>query len=195
MRRALFLFVTGVSLAGCAPDLRDDHPFDGNGSSGPLVSASDLGNGVTRLDIDATSKTTKVYVDLDENREMKPAEAFDTNGWDLAAKRFEIWVNGGSTNPAGAVRVAVLKDQDFDALMKAPADGYTQDGAATVFAGVEGGWYYYDLGVHRLITREDLMYVVQTSTGAYKKLKMLSYYDSAGTPGVLSMKVAPLEAP
>lgn len=195
MRRSLVLFVLGGSLAACAPDLRTDHPFDGNTSTGPLVSASDLGNGVTRLDIDATDKAAKVYVDLDENREMKPAEAFDTNAWDLSAKRFEIFMNGGSSNPSGAVRVAVLKDQDFDALTKAPADGYLQDGAAAVFADVEGGWYYYDLGVHRLITREDLMYVVQTSSGDYKKLKMLSYYDSAGTPGALSLKVAPLEAP
>ena len=195
MRRSLALFVVGLALAGCAPDLRKDHPFDGDISTGPLVEASDLGGGVTRLDIDATNKTAKVYVDLDELREMKPAEAFDTNGWDLSAKRFEISMNGGSSNPSGVVRVAVLKDQDFDALTRAPADGYMQDGAALVFSDVEGGWYYYDLGVHRLVTREDLMYVVQTSSGDYKKLKMLSYYDSAGTPGALSLKVAPLEAP
>jgi hypothetical protein len=193
MRLALFSLLWG--FVGCAPDLRTDHPFDGDTSMGPLVEASDLGGGLTRLDIDATSKAAKVYLDLDENREMKPSEAFETNGWDLSAKRFEIFVNGGSSNPAGVVRVAVLKDQDFDALVQAPAAGYLQDGAQPVFNEVEGGWYYYDLGVHRLITREDLTYVVQTSAGAYKKLKMLSYYDEAGTPGALSLEVGPLAPP
>lgn len=195
MRRNLLLLLAVLALAGCAPDLRDDHPFDGSTSTGPLVVSSDLGGGVTRLDVDATSKTSKVYFDLDELREMKADEAFDTNGWDLSAQRFEIFSNGGSSNPAGAVRVAVLKDQDFDALVKAPADGYLTDGAAPVLNDAEGGWYYYDLGVHRLITRDDLTYVVQTSAGVYRKLKMLSYYDEAGTPGSLSMKVGALDPP
>jgi hypothetical protein len=194
MRPSLALCLLAFLIA-CAPDLRVERPFDGNTSTGPLVATTDLGGGVTRLDVDATSKTAKVYVDLDELRELKPDEAFAGNGWDLSAKRFEISLNGGSTNPAGAVRVAVLKGQDFDALTKAPASGYVQDGAAAVFADVEGGWYFYDLGVHRLITRTELVYVVQTSTGAYKKLQMLSYYDAAGTPGAISMRVASIDAP
>ncbi|MEW5742863.1 MAG: HmuY family protein [Myxococcota bacterium] len=184
-----------VLASGCAPDLRTDHPFDGEQSTGELVSTEDLGGGVTKLVVSATSKTAKVYVDLDELREMKTDEAFESNGWDLSLKRFEIFMNGGSSNPMGVVRAAVLKDQDFDSLTQAPADGYLQDGAETVFNSAEGGWYFYDLGVHRLITRDDLMYVVQTSSGAYKKLKMLNYYDEAGTPGMVSMKVAEVAAP
>lgn len=195
MRRALCLLLLPLCAAGCAPDLRESHPFDGASSSGPMVEASDMGDGITRLDIDATSKTAKVYVDLDEGREMKPPEAFDSNGWDISAQRFEIFINGGSTNPAGKVRVAVLDGQDFGALVKAPADGYLQDGATAVFADVKGGWYSYDLSVHRLVTRKGLVYVLQTSEGAYRKLQMLDYYDAAGTPGSLSMLVGPLEAP
>lgn len=187
--------LAGVVLLGCAPDLRTDHPFDGEQSTEQLVVSEDLGGGVTKLVVNASSKTSKTYVDLDELRELKTDEAFATNGWDLSLKRFEIFMNGGSSNPSGVVRAAVLVDQDFDALTQAPADGYHQDGAEPVFNSVEGGWYYYDLGVHRLVTREDLAYVVQTSSGAYKKLKMLGYYDEAGSPGLVSLKVADVLAP
>jgi hypothetical protein len=194
MRPSILLALATFATA-CAPDLRTDHPFDGEQTTDELVTSEDLGGGVTKLVVAATSKTSKVYVDLDGLREMKTEEAFATNGWDLNLKRFEIAMNGGSSNPEGVVRAAVLVDQDFDALTQAPADGYLQDGAELVFNSVEGGWYYYDLGVHRLITRQDLMYVVQTSDGAYKKLKMLDYYDSAGTPGMVSLKLADLAAP
>jgi len=191
----LFLLSLSLVATACAPDLRDSYPFDGEQTTDQLVTSEDLGGGITRLVVAATSKTAKVYVDLDELREMKTDEAFSTNGWDLNFKRFEIFMNGGSTNPEGVVRAAVLVDQDFDALTQAPAEGYLQDGAESVFNSVEGGWYYYDLGVHRLITREDLMYVVQTSSGAYKKVKVLNYYDDAGTPGMVSLKVGGLAAP
>lgn len=184
-----------VMASACAPDLRVDHPFDGQVSDGPLVKASTLGDGSTRLDIDATNKGSQVYVDLDEGKEMKADEAFSTNGWDLSFKRFEVSTNGGSGNPTGSVRALALKDQPYDALTKAPADGYQQDGAEKVFSAAQGGWYFYDLGAHKVVTRTDLVYVVQTSAGAYVKLQMLSYYDENGTPAAMSLKYAPIAAP
>lgn len=188
----LSLIVVG---SGCANDLRVDHPFDGNVSSGPLVTTQVLMGDVLLMNVDATNKNSQVYVDLDEGREMKVDEAFSTNGWDLAFKRYVISMNGGSGNPSGVVRVAVLQNQDFDALTQAPATGYLQDAADPVFNSVDGGWYFYDLGKHQLVTVDSLMYVVQSSAGKYFKLKMISYYDSAGTPASLSLKYAPLTAP
>jgi phage terminase large subunit-like protein len=192
--RTLLLCSLVVGSA-CANDLRVDHPFDGNVSSGPLVSTQVLMGDVKLMNVDATNKNSQVYVDLDEGREMKVDEAFSTNGWDLAFKRYEISMNGGAGNPMGSVRVAVLQNQDFDALTQAPADGYQQDGAAPIFNSVDGGWYFYDLGKHQLVTVESLMYVVQSSAGKYFKLKMISYYDAAGTPASLTLKYAPLAAP
>jgi hypothetical protein len=182
-------------VTACAPDLRDDHPFDGQTSDGPLVVAEVLEGGGHRLRIDATSKGAQVYVDLDEAKELKAEEAFTTNAWDLWFKRFEVGMNGGDTSPGGPVRVAVLKDVDYAALTTAPTDGYLQDTADKVFAAVEGGWYYYDLGVHRLIPRPELTYVVQGTAGAYFKLKMLAYYDESGTPAALTVEYAPIAAP
>ncbi len=192
--------------AACAPDLRLDHPFDGTGkckdpvsklevdcANIPLVSVTLVGQ-TRQMIVDATNKESKVYIDLDEGREMKSDEAFATNGWDLAFKRFEISMNGGAGNPMGSVRIAVLEGKPFDALTTAPPDGYQQDEAQSVFSGVNGGWYYYDLGTHRLTTK-DLLYVVQTSTGAYMKLRMGNYYDEFGTAARISLSFAPVSAP
>ncbi len=192
--RTLLLVVT-VVVCGCANSLKDDHPFDGQVSTGPLVSTEVLSGTVKVMNIDATNKNSQVFVDLDEGREMKADEAFMTNGWDLSFRRFTVSLNGGGSNPTGSVRAAVLKGQDFDALAQAPSAGYQQDTADTVFNTVDGGWYYYDLGTHRLTTVEELVYVVQSGAGAYFKIKMISYYDMTGTPAAISLKYAPIAAP
>ena len=192
MRR--WIFASVLWLAGCANDLRVDYPFDGETTTGPLVVATPTETGGTLLQIDATNKMSQVYVDLDEGREMKPEEAFATNGWDLALKRFDIFVNSGASG-TGTVEVAVLKGVDFASLTQAPASGFTADTGDRVFNTTEGGWYFYDLGVHKLITRTELVYVIHTSGGAYVKLRMIDYYDAAGTPAALSLEYAPIAPP
>jgi hypothetical protein len=185
------------TAAACAPSLLEDHPFDGQGSalpSGPLVSTQPIDGG-TLMNVDATNKGSQVYVDFDQGVELKADVAFATNDWDLSFKRFEVTMNGGTTNPAGLVSVAVLKGQDYDALTQAPASGFGQDGSSTVFAGVEGGWYNYDLSVHKVLAKADLVYVLKSSKGTYFKLKMLEYYDLAGTPASITLKYAPIAAP
>ena len=136
-----------------------------------------------------------MYLDLDEGREMKGDEAFSTNDWDLAFKRMDISMNGGAGNPAGLVRAQVLTQSPFEGLTNAPADGYAQDGAERIFNSVEGGWYLYDLGAHKLVVRDALLYVVQTSDGAYLKLQMQGYYDDNGTPAIIRFRYAPILAP
>jgi hypothetical protein len=186
--------VTCLVLSACANDLRVDYPFDGETTTGPLVVASPTVSGGTQLQIDATNKMSQVYVDLDEGREMKPDEAFSTNGWDLSLKRFDIFVNSGASG-TGTVEVAVLKDVSYFDLTQAPASGFSADTGDRVFNTTEGGWYFYDLGVHKLITRTELVYVIHTSAGAYMKLRMLNYYDAAGTPASISLEYAPISAP
>ncbi len=192
--RALFVLSLCV-LAACAPDLRVDHPFDGETTTGPLVTSEVIEGGGKKLLIDATNKMSQVYVDLDEGREMKPDEAFATDGWDLAFKRFDIFANSGASGPTGTVEVAVLKGVDYATLTRAPATGFSVDTPDRLFNAVEGGWYFYDLGVHRLVTRSELIYAVKTSTGAYVKLRMLDYYDANGTPASISLEYAPIAAP
>ncbi|MDP1828408.1 MAG: HmuY family protein [Archangium sp.] len=185
-----------VLLAGCANDLRVDHPFETD-TPGELVIVEVLEGGLKRVRVDATSKTAQVFLDLDEGREMKLEEAFSSNGWELSFKRDKIGVNSGPNAPTGTVDVAVLSGVDFDALTQAPATGLGPDTGNGVFnpVGLEGGWYFYDLGVHRLVPRTELMYVLHTSAGAYVKLRMLEYYDAAGTPASITLEYAPIAAP
>ena len=173
MRRSLLTLL----LCACANDLRDDFPFDGALPDGKYLESVDAADGTTLSTIDATHKESYVYVDLDAKADLPAGEALDTNKWDLAFQRFKIISNGGSSGP-GAVKVAIVKDRDFASFTQAPADGYQQDASDTVFNGPEGGWYVYDLSKHKLATREDLFYVVQTSEGAFFKLQMKSYYLS-----------------
>ena len=189
--RALFL-LTVLAEASCAPDLRVDHPFDGLESTDQFVTTEVDSSGVTTMHVNATNKASQIFVDLDLGRELKTSEAFSSNAWDLSFKRFEISTNGGAGNPDGTVSVAVLNNVDFDALTAVPDAEFQQDGAERIFSSVEGGWYAYDLGVHRLVAQDRLLYVVRTSTGASMKLKMLSYYDPQGTPAVISLKYAQL---
>ncbi len=183
-------------LAACAPDLRKTDCFDGvcgELPTEPLFSFTVTGDVVDAL-VDATSKTLPTYIDLDENRELKFDEADATNAWDLSFQRDKVRANGGGTNPQGVVEVAVLKSQDFATLTKAPDSGYLKDGSEPVFNTVEGGWYTYDLGVHRLTTLPHV-YVVKTSKGASFKVKMGSYYDANGTAARIGVQFAKLAAP
>lgn len=206
MNRVTLLTAWALIAAACAPDLRVDHPFDGTGKCIDPVSKAEVDcalvplvtverdGALSNMIVDATNKESKVYVDLDTGREMKTDEAFETNGWDLAFMRFDITSNGGSSSPGGPVEIAVLDGAAFDAFSQAPSTGYEQDGAVSVFNGVNGGWYYYDLGAHRLTTN-DKLYIVKTTDGMYMKLRMGSYYDSAGTAARLSLSYAKVSAP
>lgn len=155
---------------------------------GNYLENADQGGGLTLSTLDATNKESFVYLNLDAAEVVGVGDA-----WDLSFQRFKISTNGGSSG-LGKVSVAVIKDGDFEAMAKAPAEGYLQDGNDTVFNGVEGGWYSYDLGRHKLVTREDLFYVVQTDLGFFK-LRMKSYYDEAGTPARLQFWWAKLQSP
>ena len=187
---AFFLFA-----AACAPDLREDYPFDGQVNTGPLVRVEAREDGSQLVRVDASNKGARVYVDLEEGRELKADEAFATNAWDLSFQRYEVTMNGGGGNPEGKVSVAVLKDVPYASLQSAPAGGYQQDASEPVFASVDGGWYAYDLSQHKLAPRPELLYVVKSSEGRFYKLRMLGYYDETGTPGHVSFQYQPLAAP
>ncbi|MCI0574155.1 MAG: hypothetical protein L0Y66_25775, partial [Myxococcaceae bacterium] len=75
------LFHTGalaLLLAACAPDLRDDFPFDGERPSGPRVSHEELGDGSSLTHVDASDKGAWVYLDLDTRAELDTPTALTT---------------------------------------------------------------------------------------------------------------------
>jgi hypothetical protein len=185
------LFVALVTF-GCAPDLRKTDCFDGlcgELPTEPLFSYSRGADGVISALVDATSKTVATYIDLDEPKELKLDEAESTNDWDLSFQRDKVRANGGGTNPTGTVQVAVLTKTDFDALMAAPSSGFLSDSAEPVFNTAEGGWYVYDISVHRLVTLSHV-YVVRTGRGEFYKLQMGSYYDENGSSARIRFRFA-----
>ncbi len=191
MTRPLLLCAAAL-LGSCAPDLREDYPFDGDTGSADRVKAVALEGEVFELGVDATSKEAWVYVDLDELRELPVGEALDGQKWDLTFQRFQIQTNSGANGP-GSVGVLALPGQSFDALVQAPAEGYAADAPDSVF-NTGDGWYLYDLTRHKLSPR-DITYVVRTGEGAWFALRFVNYYDKAGTGGYVTMHVRALAAP
>lgn len=203
MMRSWLSVTACLGLVACAPDLRRDYCFDGlcgDGETGPKVTIEATGDaGIRRALVDATDKTAgaRTFVDLDADAEVSaPNVLGGDSSWDLAFQRDKVSTNGGiASGGHGTVQVAVLKGVDFEGLTQAPAGGYLQDTEKLVFNDVEGGWYNYDLGVHRLITRGELLYVVRSSDDRYFKLRMLNYYDESGSPARVSFEYQVISNP
>lgn len=184
MRRAALVFV--LLLSACAPDLREEFPFDGELPAGSYVSHEDLGGGVTRTQVIATAQGAWVYLDLDTKAEIPAGEAVGAPQWDLAFQRYRIISNGGVSG-VGSVEVAILPGADFAALTRAPASGYLRDAPDGSDANtdldsaflIDDGWYEYSFSEHRLAPR-DLVFVVKNEA-AYFKVKFVGYYSEAGS--------------
>lgn len=187
-------------LAGCAPDLREDYPFDGELPPGTYATFAPQQDGSFAVNVEATAKESWVYVDMVGQKDVPASEATGTTAWHLGFQRFKIITNSGVSGP-GAVETAALPGQPFATLTQAPATGYTsdrEDGAdgnqEIDSAFLEGdGWYEYDLSVHKLLPR-DVTYVVHLPEG-YFKLRLEDYYARAGTAGTLRFRWAPVAPP
>ncbi|XXF75377.1 HmuY family protein [Myxococcaceae bacterium GXIMD 01537] len=197
-RLATALLVAG--LCACGPDLQPDpgDPPGNNTSTDPNLTHVDQGGGVFTTTVDATSKTEWIGFDLDQRKQVSAAE--DTK-WDISFQRFQIRTRGG-VNGSGGVQVSAMAGADFAQVAQAPAAGWTVDAndgddantdADTGFL-VGDGWYAYDAVTHKLTPRP-IVYVVRTDEGAYFKVQIIAYYDAAGTPAMLQLRWAPVQAP
>ncbi|WP_224244579.1 HmuY family protein [Hyalangium gracile] len=206
-----FLFRASSSLllagwmAACGPDLQpapgenpDVENPDEEVPTDPNVAHVDNGDGSFTTTVNATSQTEWIGLDLDQRRQASAAE---DKQWDLAFQRFHIRLRGG-VHGAGAVEAALLPGASFAQVTQAPSAGYSTDAADgadensdpdTAFE-VGDGWYSYNPTTHKLAPREQL-YVVRTDAGAFFKVQLLSYYDTAGTPAMIQLRWAPVQPP
>lgn len=187
-------------LLACAPtDAGDD---DAGAQPAAPVVTDDLGDGSFETVLDATDDVAWTYFDFESRAHVEPATPADDPTWDLAALRFNLKTNGG-TSGAGDAAVAVLDGTSFEAVTAAPADGWIADTATE--PGVGGSpmtmtspgyafdnWFAYDIATHTLQPAAGRVYVVRTPEGNVFKLAMLGYYDDAGTPGFVRFRWAPL---
>ena len=165
---------------------------------GPVIESEHVttvpaADGSFASEVDATDTASWVSFSLRDNAEVTPDVPEQSPLWDLAFQRSNVKVNGGVSG-AGSVRVSVASGS-FESVTSSPGDGYladteAADGGPSYAFGAGDGWYSYDPVSHRLTARETV-FVVQTE-GRHFKLQFSSYYDAAGTPGVLQFRWAPL---
>lgn len=194
-RRRPWLALLG--LAGCWPDIRgpDYAAWDSDAAaSGSRVTNEDEGDGVTSTVVDAADPAVWVHVDFDDGA----AEVTeDDAGWDLMFSRQRIATNGGVSGTEG-VEVAIVEAPTLDDVRAAPTDGYLADqpdddddngDAEYVF----DAWFDYDSTTH-VLTPHDRVFVVRTTGDAYVAIEVLSYYDDAGSSGLMQLRWKTLRA-
>ena len=163
----------------------------------------------SELLVDATSYEDWVYFDLDLYIDdptctescLGGAEG-EIVGWDIAFQRFKIKSNGGVSG-SGGVEIAIIKDQSYPEVTKAPADGYELDQEDSeadegsdpdyVFNQADP-WFNYDFMSHTLSTK-NYVYVVRTTGDQYVKVAIDDYYNEVGDAGYLYIKLESVSAP
>jgi hypothetical protein len=181
----------------------------------PLGRASfDAGSASTIGTLDASDENAWVYLDLSGAQQVAPADpANDRFGWDLAWRRTDLKVNGGISGASEVAIHGALRD-DWDARKSVPDGGqfHTDETGALAFqtyplrevggecafdADGDYGWYYYSgfcdkgQGLHHISPR-DVVYVVRDRNGETWKLRVLSYYGSAGEAAHPRFEYAPI---
>lgn len=172
-----------------------------------------------KIAIDATDNNAWVHIDLTNAKQTVPANPDnDPQGWDVAFKRTDIKVNGGVSG-SGVVAIADGLDDNWDARTAAATDNtkyHADETDKLAFitypararqpepqcGNINGdfGWYYYSAfcddgkGLHHIYPR-NVVYVVKGRDGNYWKLRMLDYYDAAGSSGHPSVEFAPVTKP
>lgn len=148
--------------------------------------------------VDATDYDDYQFLDLDSGRST-------SKGWDLSFRRFLILSNGGVSGDGG-VQILKFVDTEFDEVETTPGpdtrwmidrrDGPSDEDSFTdtIFNNGDDDWYNYDLNDHSLSTK-GYVYIVRSTEDRYYKLRIESYYDTVGTPGVMSFTWQEIEAP
>lgn len=168
----------------------------GSVSDGAISNTAD-GNGWTTA-VDATAggivdapSNPWVYLrftdDGLEKLDIDDLQALGSDEWDIAAKRFGIRLNSGSSGP-GCVGVATLVDDEFDAIDSVPDDatfqteafyddacGLIDDGSGVGAANYAlTPWWFYPgcVGVTYV------PFVIETVDGRHVKFMVEAYYES-----------------
>lgn len=168
-----------------------------------------------RVEASANDEEAWVYIDLTNAAQALPNDPQnDATAWDIALKRTDIQLNGGSSG-AGNVAIHDMLHGDWDSIASVPgdADFHTDEAEALAFVtypeaedtgrpacgsiNSDFGWYNYSgfcdegQGQHHISAR-DVVYIVQGRDGNYWKLRMLGYYNEDGESGHPFFEFAPI---
>ena len=172
-----------LSIA-CSGSLKEE--WDWNDEPLEDTSLSEEGPLKTR-EINATNREEWVYLDLENNEMIEVEDPEDSLDWDLGLMRYNIKLNSGIHGPADVA--AALLEEDFDSLNQAPAGEYLIDfiDEEEVTQYVFQEWYIYNIEDHTL-TPNEMIYVIRNRNELYYKFQILDYYNSAGTPAMITIQ-------
>lgn len=128
--------------------------------------------GARIVTLDARSPDGWTYFDFSRGTVVQDSSV----GWDLAARRFHLIVNGGAGLGGGAA-LQVAESDSFGGITETPTDGWTgtaHDGNELVHPLLKE-WYRYDFFSHLLRPRRRT-YLLRTRSGRVVKLQFLGYY-------------------
>lgn len=180
----LFLLLAGglvaTSLADRSPPTYAPTPFGAR----PEPDAT----GARQVTLDARSSERWTYFGFADGR----VAAREFEGWDLAARRFRVVVNGGA-GLRGSARAARLAVGSLDSVRSAPDTGWraTESRAGELRHPLLEDWYDYDFFSHVLRPRPEV-YVIRTTEGEHVALRFLGYYCPGTKAGCVTFRYRPL---
>ncbi len=177
-----------ILLVACAPSIEPESTDTGE------ADASEVSPGEAW--IDATSTSDWVWLDLVAGEVIaEPTNPADSLDWDLGLRRQAIQVNGGVSG-TGGMEVVPLAGVRYNDPITEPTEGWITDEAdADDDADLEyafNSWFDYDSDDHTLAAA-DITWVVRAAGGELFKLRVLDYYDEAGTGGMIHLRWGPLD--
>lgn len=170
MVNVLIILVAAFSVA-CAPELETE---------GGTSAAVELQSG--EAIVDATSEDDWVGFDLDSGEQSE-------DGWDVGFQRFRVRLN-----PDTSVEAGIYPGEDFDpeSFMWLVDDYSNPEEPFYVFQDENEGWFDYNLMGH-VVTPKERDYVVKSDEGRVFKIRILSYYDEAGTSAIIQFSFEEVE--
>ena len=179
---------------------RCELPFDQRAidqvSTGVITVAALPGDPTTfTAQVDATAggsanygKNAFVYLDLITGKkvDVTDVQAEHSGSWDIAFKRWQIKLNGGSSGP-GAVAAAIVADKTLSEVTTAPAGPYARDSffdaqCMVLLDAIDGlktvlsDWYDYDSGTMRLAPKKQVIVLTRRDQKGHIKVQLTAYY-------------------
>lgn len=194
-----------LGLVACGEEDTPESPGE-NLPSSTLVDTTAQGS-VYLSSIDGTDQDAWVYVSLAKGgTQVEVSDAATSTEWDLAFRRSNIKLNGGASGPGMAETVPVSATT-LSEIVSIPSEGWMtdtvlaedpMDGSPVVNDGIDfafartsaladTGWFSYDPTTH-VLTPAPLVWVVRGADGATYALRIVDWYDMAGTSAVWSVE-------
>ena len=168
----------GVTLRRPEPPTFAPSPLEARPAEGRLV-------GPAVYTVDARDWDRWRFFSFSQGTVVENPRPFD---WDLAFRRFQVIVNGGSDFP-GMGGVVDLGEVPFDSVLVLPEGGYqgTRVAQGDSVTAAFDDWYRYSFLSH-LLSPGPEVYGIRTADGRYAKLRFLGYYCPGAQPGCVTFE-------